>query len=118
MAATTEQPTVGQALDTLGTAAGQAAKDLGAAAERAADQAAQQIAPHVDKAEQAVREMGRNLDAAANTVAAGCSDSFSLTWNALWSGNFGLAYQHLTATATSCTDSFTTALSGLFSWWN
>ncbi|MGQ9365427.1 hypothetical protein [Azospirillum sp. ST 5-10] len=107
-----------QSIDRLSDAAKDAATALGDAAKDAAGRAAEQAAPAIDAAKEAAAEAARNADIAVNTVAGGCGDVFGAGWNALWQGNFGMAGQLFGNAVTTCTDSVTAALMGLFpGWW-
>lgn len=115
-------PTVGrsieQGLDKLGQAAHDAARDLGAAAGRAADQAAAKLGPAADAAQKSLEATARDLEIAAQTVKLGCSDGAGSAWDALLSGNFGLAGEAVKATAGACSDSLGASLMAILPWTN
>ncbi|WP_029007727.1 hypothetical protein [Azospirillum halopraeferens] len=107
-----------QSIEKLGDAAKDAAAALGDAARDAAGRATEKVGPAIDAARDAAAEAARNADIAVNTVARGCGDSFGAGWSALMQGNFGTAGQMFGTAMTSCTESFTAALMGLFpGWW-
>lgn len=118
MTTVTTQPTPGQTIeqtfDKLGSAAQDAAKELGQAAGKAADSAMQQLAPISDKADQVVRDLG----VAANTVQHGCAGGFAAGWDALWQGNFGMAFQLWGGASASCADSITASVMALIPGWS
>lgn len=107
-----------QSIDRLSEAAKDAAAALGDAAKEAAGRAAEQAGPALDAAKAAAADAARNADIAVNTVAGGCGDVFGAGWNALWEGNFGIAWRLFGDATFTCTDSVTAALMGLFpGWW-
>lgn len=118
MATVTDHPTAGQTIeqtfDKLGSAAQEAAKELGQAAGRAADTAIQQLGPVADKADQVARDLG----IAANTVQQGCTGGILAGWDAMWQGNFGMAFQLWSGATANCADSLTASLMALLPSWS
>lgn len=105
-----------QGLDKLGQAAHEAARDLGAAAGKAADQAAAKLGPAADAAQKSLETTARDLEIAAKTVKLGCSDGAGSAWDALTSGQFGLAGDAVRAAAGACSDSLGASLMAILPW--